>query len=291
MHLAIRGMRHRVGPDRAISVVHIDQPSNDFTTLFAVLDSDPERYMADDPNVFPVAVGRSFYQSVLPPGSVHLGWSSYAAFWLSRIPALIPDHFFPAHSRGTVRAEFDRQAVKDWETFLSLRARELRSGGRLVVVLPGLADDGSSGFAHLVDEMNAAMEEMVADGVITAGERSRMTVTSYPRRKRDLLAPFTTSGKFQQLIVEDCDMSEVPDAPWTDYQRDGDKEALVNKRVLFFRSIFLPSLASALDRVQAGNAEAIGTFGDELEKRLRLRFASQPAATRSFVQTIVLAKA
>jgi hypothetical protein len=157
-------------------VFHIDQPSNDFATLFAVLDADPDRYVVDEPNVFPAAIGRSFYESVLPAGSVHLGWSSYAALWLSRIPTHIPGHFFPAHSTGKVRAKFDRQAAKDWEAFLSLRAKELRPGGRLVVVLPGLADDGSSGFTHVVDETNAVLKEMVNDGAITADERSRMVL-------------------------------------------------------------------------------------------------------------------
>jgi hypothetical protein len=123
MQLAIQALRRRIGPDRAISVFHIDQPSNDFNALFAVLDADPERYVLDEPNVFPAAVGRSFYESVLPAGSVHLGWSSYAAVWLSRIPTLIPDHFFPVHSTSTVRAEFDRRAASDWEEFLSLRER------------------------------------------------------------------------------------------------------------------------------------------------------------------------
>src|SRR5215472_15946612 len=209
MQLAIRGLRRRIGPNRAISIFHIDQPSNDFATLFAVLDGDPDRYVMGEPNVFPAAIGRSFYQSVLPPGSVHLGWSSYAAVWLSEIPALIPGHFFPAHSTGMVRAEFDSQGVKDWEAFFSLRAKELCPGGRLVVVLPALADDGTSGFTHVVDEANAALEEMVADGAITAEERSRMAVGAYPRRKRDLLAPFATSGEFQQLTVEACEMTEL----------------------------------------------------------------------------------
>src|SRR5215469_1161544 len=291
MQLAIRGLRRRIGPNRAISIFHIDQPSNDFATLFSVLDADPNRYVVDEPNVFPAAIGRSFYQSVLPPGSVHLGWSSYAAMWLSRIPALIPGHFFPAHSTGMVRAEFDRQGVKDWEAFLSLRAKELCPGGRLVVVLPALADDGSSGFTHVIDEANAALAEMVADGAITAEERSRMAVGAFPRRKRDLLAPFAANGEFQQLTVEACEMAELSDSAWTDYQRDGNKEALVTKHVLFFRSIFVTSLASALARVRAGDADALGVFGDQLEQRLRRRLASQPAATHSFVQTIVLAKA
>ena len=142
-----------------------------------------------------------------------------------------------------------------------------------------------------MDEANGALEEMAADGAITAEERSRMVAGTYPRRKRDLLAPFAADGQFQQLTVEDCEMFELPDAAWTEYQRDGNKEALVTKHTLFFRAIFMPSLAAALDRVRAGDAEALAAFGDQLEQRLERRLATQPAATHSFVQTIVLAKA
>ena len=117
-----------------------------------------------------------------------------------------------------------------------------------------------------------------------------MTVGAYPRRKRDLLAPFAAEGEFQQLIVEACEMDELPDTAWTDFQRDGNKEALVAKHALFFRSIFAPSLASALARVRAGDAGAQSAFGDQLEQRLRRRLKSQPAATHSFVQTMVLTK-
>jgi hypothetical protein len=173
MQVVISGLRRRIGPDRAISVFHIDQASNDFATLFAVLDGDPDRYALNEPNVFPAAIGRSFYENVLPTGSVHLGWSSYAAVWLSRVPTLIPGHFFPARSTGVVHAELDRQAAKDWAGFLSLRAKELRPGGRLVIVLPGLADDGSLGFTHLFDTANACLEDMVDEGEITFDERSR----------------------------------------------------------------------------------------------------------------------
>ena len=152
MRAAINGLRRRVGPRRAISVFHIDQPSNDFNSLFEVLDADPDRYVADDPEVYPAAIGKSFYENVLPPQSVHLGWSSYAAVWLSRVPAVIPDHFISVCCSGQVREAFDRQAAKDWETFLTLRARELRPRGRLIVLLPGIGHDGQSGFESLFDQ-------------------------------------------------------------------------------------------------------------------------------------------
>jgi len=290
MQVAIRNLRQRLGPNRPICVVHIDQPSNDFNTLFEVLDADPDRYVLDEPNVFPGAIGRSFYESVLPPGSVELGWCSYAAVWLSRVPTFIPDHFVSLRATGRVRAEFERQGAQDWEAFLSLRAIELRPGGRLVVVLPALTDDGLSGFENIMDQANAVLAEMVADGALMAEERARMVLRAYPRRKCDLLAPFARDGHFQHLTVEDFEMSALPDGAWTDYERDGNKEALATKQALFFRSVFMPSLASALDRVRLGDAEALRIFGDRLEAGLKRRLASQPAAMHSFVQTIVLAR-
>jgi SAM dependent carboxyl methyltransferase len=70
---AIKGLRKRIGPNRAISVYHIDQPANDFNSLFEVLQADRNSYIADEPEVYSAAVGKSFYEKVLPSGFVHLG--------------------------------------------------------------------------------------------------------------------------------------------------------------------------------------------------------------------------
>jgi hypothetical protein len=290
MQVAVEALRERVGADRAISVFHIDQPSNDFNTLFQVLAADPERYGLNDVNVFPSAIGRSFYGPVLPAESVHLGWCSYAAVWLSRIPGPIPGHIVSFRAVGAIREEFDRQAAHDWENFLSLRAKELKVGARLVVLLPGPADDGSSGFENIMDQANDVLTEMVADGVITAEERTRMVLGSHPRRKRDLLAPFGPGGHFENLMVEHLEIRELPDAAWIQYERDGNKEALASKHVLFFRSIFLPSLLLGLCHERADIAGAARIFGDCLETKLKRRLTDQPRPMQSLVQILVLTK-
>jgi SAM dependent carboxyl methyltransferase len=202
MDVAIRTLRTRIGQHRPIVVFHIDQATNDFNSLFEVLATDPDKYTQTDPQVFPCAIGKSFYERVLPPECVHLGWSSYAAVWLSRIPRPIPDHFISLCCTGAVREEFDRQGARDWESFLSLRASELVPGGRLVVLLPGIAEHGSSGFETVMDHANAVLSEMVKDGTITVEERTRIVIGSHPRRMSDLLAPFSTSKQFQSLNVE-----------------------------------------------------------------------------------------
>jgi hypothetical protein len=115
LRLAIKTLRARLGPDRPILTYHIDQPSNDFNSLFEVLDADADRYVLDEPNVFPSAIGRSFYSQVRPSDYVHLGWSSYAAVWLSRVPGPIPGHFIAFAAKGAPLAEFAVQAARDWE--------------------------------------------------------------------------------------------------------------------------------------------------------------------------------
>src|SRR5580658_1587150 len=156
--------------------------------------------------------------TVFPKEHVHLGWSSYAAVWLSRIPARVPGHIVALASTGEVREAFERQGADDWKSFLSLRAGELRPGGRLVVVLPALNDDGAAGFEPLFMHANESLSEMVAEGAIAGEERVRMMLGTYPRRRSELLAPFSRDGQFGGLTVEVCDLAELPDAAWTDYE-------------------------------------------------------------------------
>ena len=288
MRAAIAALRERIGRERPIIVCHTDLPGNDFSTLIGSIESDPESYGRHDPAVFPYAIGRTFYRNVFPPAHVDLGWSSYAAVWLSQIPHQIPDHFFIPCCTGPIRAEFDRQAALDWEAFLALRASELRRGGRLVVALPSLAHDGSMGIGPLMDHANAVLAELVDAGVVSAEERSRMTIASCPRRERDLLAPFAESGQFKGLTVEHVSTRDIPDGMWSDYARDGDAMALASKLALFFRVIFVPSIVQALVATRSG--EERRAFADRLEEGVRRRLASAPARLSSLVGIIVLAK-
>jgi hypothetical protein len=286
---AIRVLRSRFGPERSIFVFHIDQPPNDFNTLFQVLSSDPLRYVSNDANVFPGAVGRSFYEEVLPRDCVDLAWSSFAVVWLSQIPRDVPGHFFIPRCPEPQRALFDRQAGMDWERFLSLRARELRTGGRMVVVLPAQDDRGSPGFLDLMDDANAALAEMVVDGTISQHEREGMTLGSYPRSTSELLAPFAHGGQFQELTVESFKTFANPDSVWEAYELDGDREALAAKHAMFFRSTFVPSLAQALASTR--NASEISAFADRMQMHVHHRRRDHPAPIDMVVQVLVVAKA
>ena len=129
LQTAIRALRERVGQNREISVIHTDLPENDFTVLFNTLLTSPESYLRKDGAVFASAVGRSYYEQILPTHSVSLGWSFWAVQWLSRTPASIPDQVQVAFSQDApTRAAFAQQAAEDWQRFLAMRERELSPG-------------------------------------------------------------------------------------------------------------------------------------------------------------------
>jgi SAM dependent carboxyl methyltransferase len=290
MRLAIESVRRRSSADRPIMIYHIDQPSNDFNSLFKLLDQSPDRFALHDSRVFPCAIGRSFYENVLPLNFVHISWSSYAAMWVRRIPALIPGHFAFQRSTGEVRAAWERQGAEDWETFLSLRALELRPGGCLVVSVPGADEHGASVFERVLDHANAELATMVDEAAITAEERRRMALNVWPRRMSDLVAPFADGGRFRSLTLKATETHVLPDAAWVAYEKDHDVQVLARKHAMFFRAVFAPTLASYLDAVRAGDPGASAAFADRLTSGVERRLAADPAHLNSLVQILVVAK-
>ncbi|MFP3569767.1 SAM-dependent methyltransferase [Paraburkholderia sp. SIMBA_030] len=288
MRVAIAGLRARAGPDRPILVYHEDLPINDFGSLFKVLETDPDRYVRDDPHVYPCAIGRSFYESVLPPAYVHLGWSAYAAMWLSHVPTPVAGHIYVPCMKGAASAAFHEQGIKDWQKFLSLRAAELRPGGRLVVVLPGADDDGRTGFEPLMNDANDVLTQMADEGALTADERAHMVLSTFGRPLRELLTPFATDGRFCELSIEHCERLPLPDAVWGEFLQDGDGERMVSRYAAFYRSTFLPSLFLAL--AQPDDAQRKGELSDRFEHRLKERLETRKEPIHSQVQTLVFAR-
>jgi hypothetical protein len=285
---AIESLRGRVGAEKPILVCHEDLPLNDFNALFSVLDRDPQSYLRDAPNVFACAIARSFYERVAPDNFVCLGWSSFSAMWLSRIPTTIRGHFFPARATGETRDAFERQAAEDWVRFLSLRASELRPGGKMVIAVLGTEEDPDPRDWNFLDEANETLTQMVDDGFLEPAERVRMVHGAVPRRKSDLLAPFSRDGRFIGLEVDSCGIAPIPDTAWADYKRDGNALALAAKHAAYVRVTFGPTLAGGL--VGDSGPARRQAFLERLEAGVKRGLADRPCPLRRRVATIVVAK-
>ena len=288
MGVAIAVLQECFGRERPICVVHTDLPGNDFGALFHTLHTDPDSYLRDQPNIFPSAVGRSFFESVLPPAQVALGWCSFAAQWLSRIPAYIPGHFHELRATSAVREAFHVQAAADWRLFLSLRARELCPTGRLVILLPTGDEVGSHGIEPLFDAANDSIAELVNRGVVSAAERARMVVPDRVRSRTELLAPFAKTGSFAGLVVEHCEVLRGPDGMWAAYCEHGDAGRLATERAQFFRVTFTPTLAAALDTVRPpANRLA---FAEAMEAAMVRRLETEPFEIPQALAIMVVAR-
>jgi hypothetical protein len=273
--LAIRILRERIGRERAILVVHTDLPGNDFGALFQTLASDPDSYLRDDPRVFVSAIGRSFYEQILPDSTVTLGWSSWAVQWLSRVPALIPDQVQVAYSQDiAVRSAFYQQAADDWRCFLAHRAAELRQGGRLTVLSMALDDRGEFGYRPCVAAIYGAVLDLVDEGFITKEEAHRMVIPTVGRTRQDFLAPFAKTGSFAGLTLQEIDIFFGEDRIWTEYQSHGDGAMYAARWAAFSRASVCPTLATSLDNSEVRAAE----FIDRMEARMiaRLKVAPEP---------------
>jgi SAM dependent carboxyl methyltransferase len=269
---AISIIRERTATAQAISVAHTDLPQNDFTVLFQTLNTDPESYLRRYPDTYAMAIGRSFYEQILPSGSVTLGWSSWAVQWLSRAPSAIPDQVQVAFSKDpATRARFAQQAAEDWQNFLLARSRELSPGGRLVI-LTMATDQGNFGYEPLLAALYRTLEEMARGGFLQPKELHRMTIPTVGRSREDLMAPFISDGHCGRLRPQVIEVFHAEDHIWSEYERHGDARELGRQWAAFSRGSVFPTLVEALEE-DAGKA---AEFTTRLEAGIIDKLAKKP---------------
>lgn len=282
---AIDALRLRVGPGRPIVVSHVDLPTNDFTSLFTLLDQDPTSYLTGRDGVFPVAIGRSHFGPVLPPQSVDLGWSANALHWLSQNPCPVPDHGWGVFSASAaVRDAIDAQLDADWMNFLNARSVEMRPGGRLVCQFMGRGPD-SHGFEWMGNAFWQSWIDVADAGLLTHAELARISAPSAGRSLDQIEAPFR-DGRMTGLTLVDLAMVQAPDPYWAAFARSGDAVQLGQVWANMMRAANGPSFAAALDPHRDRSAVL-----DAVTERLAARIAADPQPSTSYNAIAVIAAA
>ena len=270
MGAAVAALRERT--NLPVTVVHTDLPDNDFSAVFDVVAHDPSSYLAADRNTYALAAGRSFYDEILVPGSVSLGWSSITTHWLSSTPMSIPGHFAAQVSGDReIERQFAAQAASDWARFLTARAAELAPGGRLVMVEPCAHPDGEIGSEPMMELMDQAMGELVAAGRVTAGAAAAATLPMWMRTPDEYATPITDHPA---LEIHELKTVEALKSPlWTSFEADGDAAAYAAVSVAAMRAWSEAMLAESISDPTAlddfyDRCRALGT---ESPERLHVR--------------------
>jgi S-adenosylmethionine-dependent carboxyl methyltransferase len=287
IRVAVDILRDRIGRERPVSVVHTDLPGNDFSALFLMLGSDPASYLQGDTTVFPSAIGRSFYEQILPDASVTLGWSSWAVQWLSRAPTSIPDQVQIAYSRdAAAKAAFYLQAAQDWQHFLTHRTAELRPGARLVILSMAVDDQGDFGYRASVEAIYGSLLDLVAEGFISDAEMRRMVIPTVGRSREDFLTPFQETGRFTGVTLEEFEIFYGEDRIWKEFEEHGDADRFGKLWAAFSRASVGPTLASVLE----DRAVRAADFLARLESKMAARLAATPEKTSIPLAKMVLVK-
>jgi hypothetical protein len=285
MALAIDRLRARAGAGRPIEVVHTDLPSNDFASLFAALHDESASYLANRPGVFPSAVGRSYFEPILPPGRVHLGWNTWTLHWLSRNPVEISDHAMAMLSASAAeRQAAHGQAAKDWAAFLAARSAEMAPGAKLVSLAMGATPE-VHGWDWVIGELWGAALDMADEGLLTPTELTRFTVPVVGRTKADLQAPFAGDGGFHGLKLDYAEVLLAPDPFWEEFQATGDAAQLGARWKGMLRAVAGPFASAAFASRPGGDA-----LVDKLFSRLEARVAAAPQRHEHYVAITVIGK-
>ena len=191
-------MLRQSGDNRQIEILYTDLASNDFSTLFRMMQgmqgSPTHAYQKHHENVFVHGCGTGFHQQLMASESLHLGFSATAMHYVSVKPLEIPKHVHAARADRASNAAFAAQAALDWQNILLARAAELVPGGRFIALNFGVDEKGrylgNTGGVHMFDQFHKHWNALYQDNTITKDEYEKATFAQYYRNINEFCAPF-----------------------------------------------------------------------------------------------------
>ncbi|KAF6993000.1 hypothetical protein CFC21_009948 [Triticum aestivum] len=157
----------------------------------------------------------SFYERLFTSDSLHLVCSSNSLHWLSKAPEVLTRNHIPVydideHARRerlpVVREAYAQQFRKDFSLFLELRAKELVSGGRMVISLVGTCSNAiASKFIIFPGIVAQILSVLVAEGVIDKAKFDSFYVPLYGPSSEELREIIEAEGSFsiREMRVHD----------------------------------------------------------------------------------------
>lgn len=247
----IRTLQQR-NPDAPVVVYRNDLATNDFNSLFANLATNRMDQAISCTGhqkaaVYNMAVGRSFFEQVVPSNSIHLGLSTSSIHWLSRADV-------DKVSADDVEHALATQANRDWRTFLAHRAKEIRSGGKLVVTSPGRCRAASLFDHPPLRLINETIREFVSDRPSLAESLGNFVMPVYVRTLDEMLVPLECDPSLaSRFRVERACMNEQPCPLYSQFRKSKNVDVYAEKCVSFIRAFSENAVA---ERGLAGCSES-----------------------------------
>ncbi|CAD6226445.1 unnamed protein product [Miscanthus lutarioriparius] len=217
-----------------------DLPGNDFNLVFRSLDQHQRRLQGlaaveEKQAAVPCYIAGlpgSMYTRILPCQSVHLFHSSHCLIWRSKIPEDLSngthvnaDNIYIGKTTPKVVVDlFREQFEKDFELFLSLRHKELVSGGYMVLTFAGRRREEmpmQGGVARVWEVLSQALEYLVPKGLVEKEKLSSFNMPYYAPSLDEVTQLIKQNDLFD---IEDIRLFE---SNWDAYD-DSDGDVVLN---------------------------------------------------------------
>ena len=183
---------------RQIEILFTDLASNDFSTLFRIMQgmqgNSKLSIQKKFSNVFVHACGTGFHQQLMSNNSLSLGFSATAMHYISEKPCQISNHVHMVGAKVPERLKFEKKALKDWETILLSRSKELIKGGRFICLNFGIDENGrylgNTGGYSMFDRFTYHWKSLLNREIITEDEYKSATFPQHYRTVSEFRKPF-----------------------------------------------------------------------------------------------------
>jgi len=206
-----------------VDISYTDLPDADFKTLFRTLDgsfADRQSYLNRFDRVFAHATGLSFYRQLFADETIDVGFSASAMHYLSDKPCFIEDHVHATGASVSEQAAYRSVAIKDWETILLHRARELKKGGFFIsanLVMDEVGRHlGNTGGVNLFDTYNRLWRDLRDDGWITDEEYRETAFQQFYLSVADAVKPLQDEANpvYQSGLIVDHAQTVITPCPF-----------------------------------------------------------------------------
>lgn len=249
-------------------IIHLDLPTNNWTKFFQTLTMEKSFHS--------FALGRSFYEQCLPTNSLSIGFSHASLHYLSKRPCQILHHCYIHFAQVREREQFRQQAKNDFQIFVEHRARELRSGGVLILSIPSVNEKDEMGFHRYFHLIYQCAQVFFSDDLL-----EEFTLPFYLRSSAECL----DVDLFKRCALKLIHMQFVCLKPWIFHQYQNEEitlEQLAKSLVILMQSAVDSTLKQTLEihKQSPEDIQRISTeFWSLFEERLLSDIAHEPLNT------------
>lgn len=177
----------------------------------------------------------SFYNPVLPPKMLSLGYSATAMHWLPDTPATLSDHVHMTGSKDEEALKLYKNAAKEALLLnMQRRAEEMHSGAIFLLVNFGITKDGrhlgnNGKDIHMFDNFYKIWQTMAEKGKVSSEEVGNMNFPQYYRSEKDYFEAFDSEqlkGLFELVSIDEL---HTPCPYKQELLANGDKQKFIQE--------------------------------------------------------------